>query len=87
MSNEYYIQDKRDYVGNDMLWWRKGGGYTTDIDQAEVFSEEMALKTNKNRSSDVPWPKDYIDQKTSRVVDMQNVDRSFSGVKTEVPHG
>lgn len=71
---KYYIQDARGYVGNDMLWWREGGGYTTSIIDAEVFSQEKAFQLNKGRCSDVPWPKDYIDCHTRMVVDVQIVD-------------
>lgn len=37
IKSEYYLQDKRQYVGNDMLWWAKdGAGYTTDVSKAAV---------------------------------------------------
>lgn len=37
----YYIQDKRQYVGNCILWYRiNGAGYTCNIDDAEIFTEE-----------------------------------------------
>lgn len=33
MNKLFYLQDSRSYVGNDVLWWAKGGGegYTTDL--------------------------------------------------------
>ena len=76
MSEElYYLQDKRQYVGNDMLWWAKENkGYTTDLSKAEVYTREKALAQNKCRETDIPWPKSYIDEKTRPAVDMQYVD-------------
>ena len=48
-ENEYFIRDTRDYKGNSILWWAKGGGYTTDIESAEVFSKLEAEKICNNR--------------------------------------
>ena len=47
MSDEYLIQDSRSYVGNCVLWWREHGrGYTTDIDDAGRFTEEVARQVH-----------------------------------------
>lgn len=73
MEDQYYLQDSRGYVGNGILWWAKNGaGYTTDVSKAHVFSKDEAIKKNRNRDTDKPWPKSYIDNKTTPVVDMQN---------------
>jgi len=69
----FYLQDKRQYVGNDMLWWAKKSGYTTDVSKAQLFSKEEALIHTNNRSTDIPWPKEYIDRRTRPVIDMQEV--------------
>tara|TARA_R110001583_G_scaffold9243_8_gene43951 strand:- start:531 stop:914 length:384 start_codon:yes stop_codon:yes gene_type:complete len=75
MDQLFYLQDKRQYVGNDILWWAKDGkGYTTDISKAHVFTKDEAVKHNQGRETDVPWPKEYIDGKTRPAVDMQYVD-------------
>ena len=74
MSEEYYLQDKRSYVGNDLLFWRDGGGYTTDLTEAEVFTREAALSQNQSRDTDIPWPKGYVWAKTRPAVDVQHVD-------------
>jgi hypothetical protein len=74
MTCEWYLQDKRGYVGNDISWWKSGGGYSTDIEQAEVFTKKEAFRQHDSRKSDVPWPKKYIDKHITRVVDMQRVD-------------
>lgn len=76
MSDQlFYIQDSRNYVGNDMLFWAVGGGYTTDVRAAEVFSKDEAQRQHNSRPSDIPWPKNYIDSKTRPAVDVQYVKR------------
>ena len=46
----FYLQDSRDYVGNDILWWGLGcNGYTTNLLKAETFTKEEALAHNKSR--------------------------------------
>lgn len=75
MNELFYLQDKRSYVGNDILWWAKNGqGYTTDLSRAEVYTKDDAIAQHKCRETDVPWPKEYIDSKTRPAVDMQYVD-------------
>jgi len=76
MSDEFYLQDSRSYVGNDMMFWAKGSnGYTTDLRKAEVYTKAQAVAQHQSRESDIPWPKDYIDAKTRPAVDMQYVKR------------
>jgi len=73
---EYYVQDKRQFVGNSMLWWAKDhSGYTCDIRKAHVFDQTEMENICRGRETDVPWPKDYIDAKISHHVDMQHVIR------------
>ena len=76
----YVVQDKRSYVGNDLLFWAKGSnGYTTDLSRAEIFTEEEIqefLKPNA-RETDIVWPYDYILAHARRAVDSQHVNISF----------
>lgn len=75
--DEFYLQDSRSYVGNDVLWWRKGGkGYTSDLREAEIYTREEAQRQHDARPSDIPWPKAYIDGKTRPAVDMQYIKRA-----------
>lgn len=75
MNDLYYLQDKRQYVGNDVLWWAKNrAGYTTDVSKAHIFTKDEAVRQHRSRETDIPWPKDYIDGKTRPAVDMQYVD-------------
>lgn len=41
---EYYYIRNEGYSGNALMWWKRGGGYTCDIRQAEMFTEEEAKK-------------------------------------------
>lgn len=72
--NDYYLQDSRSYNGNMIVWWRAGGGYTSDLSQAEKFTEQSAFNHNQSRETDIPWPCDYIDSRITKSVDMQNCD-------------
>lgn len=74
MAEEYYLQDSRSFVGNDMLFWAKNGqGYTTDLRKAHVYTKHEAVSQHQCRETDIPWPKDYIDSKTRPAVDTQYV--------------
>ena len=72
----FYLQDSRQYVGNDILWWAAHGGYTTDVSKAKVFTRDEAVAQNKGRASDKPWPKTYVDERTRPVVDIQDANYS-----------
>lgn len=68
----FYLQDSRSYVGNDMMFWAKGGnGYTTDIDKAQIYTRDEAVKMHTARPSDKPWPVAYINARWRPAVDMQ----------------
>jgi hypothetical protein len=71
MQDAYYLQDSRSFVGNCMQWWKFGGGYTTDLSQALIFTHEAAVRQQTSRETDIPWPKHCIDQLARPTVDMQ----------------
>jgi hypothetical protein len=74
---DFYLQDSRSYVGNDVLWWAFGGkGYTTDVSKAQIYSSSEAQQMHRSRPTDIPWPKEYIDGKTRPAVDMQYINRA-----------
>jgi hypothetical protein len=76
VSELFYLQDSRSYVGNDVMWWALGGnGYTTDLRLAQTYTREEAQSMHRARESDIPWPKDYIDGKTRPAVDFQYLSR------------
>lgn len=72
---QFYLQDSRSYCGNAMYWRSDKGGYTTNVAEARVFTLAEALALHNNRATDIPWPKEYIDDKVRPVVNMQNVSR------------
>ena len=81
MSNKkFYIQDKRQYVGNSIMWFAKGGnGYTTDIDKAEIFTKDDAVfLTTVDPDKYRAWSCKHINEHISRHVDMQHVDYRYS---------
>lgn len=87
MADEFYLQDSRTYVGNDMLFWAVDGkGYTTDMRKAEVYTKDEAVARHQARESDIPWPKAYIDARTRPAVDMQYVkrDEALAGTGIEL---
>jgi hypothetical protein len=89
-ADEFYLQDSRDYVGNDMLFWAvDGNGYVTDMRKAHVYTKAEAVAQHRVRNSDIPWPKEYIDARTRPAVDMQYVKRdealAGTGIELIVP--
>lgn len=76
MAEQYYLQDSRSYVGNNVLWWAAAGGYTTDLSKANIFTKIDAVSQHNERETDIPWPKDYIDGKSRPAVDMQYINRN-----------
>lgn len=78
MSQLFYLQDSRSYVGNDVLWWAHAGGYTTDLSKAALFGVDAAQARHFERVTDIPWPKAYIDSKVRPAVDMQYIDRDVA---------
>lgn len=74
----YYIQDKRSFHGNALIWWGKdGGGYTSNLSDAGKYPEDRAKKICLSRGSDVAWPVDYIDGNKDAlkiIVDAQYLD-------------
>lgn len=89
MPDLFYLQDSRQVVGNDMMWWAwNGHGYTSDLRKAHVYTSEEAMAQHKSRETDIPWPKDYIDSRTRPAVDIQHVERKAlrrAGVKLQKP--
>jgi hypothetical protein len=60
----YYVMDARGCVGNCGSWWApKGAGYVCSIDEAGVYPGK---EVRSLRDTDVPWPVDYVLQRTVR---------------------
>ena len=76
MSEEYYVQDARGYVGNSMLWWKYNDcGYTCDLREAKIFTlVEISKMHSIADGTKKAWPKAYIDARTEPHIDMQSCD-------------
>lgn len=73
----YYIQDRRSYVGNSVLWWCAYGGYDTDIMKARKFSW-LEINSLNPREFDIIWQSDHVEKAIKKIVDMQYLEREFS---------
>jgi hypothetical protein len=82
-NKQYYLQDSRANVGDNLMFWAKHGGYTSNVSAADLFSEDEAFRQNHSRPSDIPWPSSYIDTRTRLVVDMQYVKADEAQTYTE----
>ncbi|TBU78196.1 hypothetical protein [Phytopseudomonas daroniae] len=74
MSDLFYLQDSRSNVGSRAMFWCEGGGYTSNLDKAEQFTREAAVKQYENRETDLPWPVDYVRALAEVGVDHQYLD-------------
>lgn len=67
MCNEYYLRNG--FVGNDFLFWRKNkAGYTTNIDDAHIFTKQEAFRQHEMRNEDVPIEKPVVDKLAHRAL-------------------
>lgn len=70
----FYIQDTRQFVGNCPMWWGPNGrGYVTRLDEAGRYTEQEAIKQNRTRDTDIPWPCAEIDAIARQTVDLQHM--------------
>lgn len=75
MEELYYLQDKRSYVGNSMLFWaRNNAGYTTNLDQAQKYTASELDKMDL-RETDVPWKANYLLGIATLNVDIQHANK------------
>ncbi|PYB98125.1 hypothetical protein DMX09_25400 [Pseudomonas protegens] len=76
MSDLFYLQDSRNNVGSRAMFWKSGGGYTSNLDEAEEFTSERAVKQFESRDTDMPWPAAYVRARAEIGVDCQYLTRS-----------
>lgn len=72
----FFLQSDGCYVGNCPLWWAKDSrGYTTHIEDAELFTaaEIDQLLAGLSGRDDRPWPEHQVRQAASLQVDMQRL--------------
>lgn len=85
MSDLFYLQDSRSNVGSRATFWRAGGGYTTNLDEAETFTRDRAVRQYKCRETDLPWPVDYVRLRAEFGVDHQDLDLSRTQALATAP--
>ncbi|MGI2121951.1 hypothetical protein ACRN9J_07125 [Shewanella baltica] len=71
MSQLFYLRDSRSNVGSTCMFWADRGGYTSNLDLAEVFTLEEAQRLFKIRHTDVPLCKELVDELATVRVDHQ----------------
>jgi len=69
--SEFVLQDNRSYTGDRLMFWAQGGGYTSNLDLAERYTQEKALAQNQCRETDIPWPLAYLTDRAELAVDCQ----------------
>lgn len=74
MSDLFYLQDTRSNIGSRATFWRAGGGYTTNLDEAQEFTREGAVRQYECRETDLPWPVAYVRGMAQVGVDHQDLD-------------
>lgn len=69
----YYLRDTRNLADGKPLYWRKSGGYTTNPNEAEVFTKETADYQHASRESDVPVLCSEVDKNYEPVAGMKHI--------------
>lgn len=41
--SEFYLRDSRSNTGANVMFWREKGGYTTNVAEAEVFTDRKSV--------------------------------------------
>lgn len=69
--DKFLLQDTRELIGSRISWWCRTGGYTTNLEMAEIFTREGAVAQHTSRETDVPWPLDFVESRLELAVDFQ----------------
>ena len=83
MDDQFYLQDSCNNTGDGLMFWAQGGGYTTNLDRAEIRTQASAVGQHQCRETNVPWPKAYIDARAHSGVDCQYVQPDEAAAATE----
>jgi len=75
----YYVQDRRNYVGNAVLWWGlNSSGYVTDLKKAQKYTKkEIVDKFARGRDTDVIWISSHVETAVREYVDAQGLERKY----------
>lgn len=77
----WYVQNvNAGYVGNNPMFWAKGGnGYTSYIDKAELFDAAAAVELLKSDAKKwKAWPAALVSECTYRTVESQHLGRHLA---------
>lgn len=73
-KNEFYLRDSRSDVGSSSLFWAKdGAGYTSNLNNAHVFSRDEAISQHNSRETDIPVLTHIAREFSYLAVDMQHL--------------
>ena len=74
----FYVQDRRNYVGNSVLWWGlDAAGYVIDPRKAMKVSKDYILK-HIWRKTDIIWEATEVENNITAHVDSQHLNRKKS---------
>lgn len=76
MADLFYLEDSRSNTGSRAMFWKLGGGYTSHLGEAELFTRERAVKQYECRDTDLPWPQPYINARAEIGVDSQYLNQA-----------
>ena len=74
---EYFLQNVGcGYAGDALIFWRDGGGYSPNIDEAKKFTENEAdsmIRATKGSHNFRKWKIEDIQKASHRVVDLHDL--------------
>ncbi|WP_457967710.1 hypothetical protein M1D68_16135 [Pseudomonas sp. R4-84] len=72
---EFYIQKPQCWNGNNLIWLKPDGQFSSDLRKAAVVpaSETIQMIGRLGQSGAVVWPKPYIDKFARRLVERDDV--------------
>lgn len=71
MDKMFYLRDSRSDVGRTCMFWADRGGYTSNLELAEIYTLEEAQRHFNSRHTDVPLSKALVDELATVRVDCQ----------------
>ena len=74
-ASEFYIQKPKCWNGNNMIWLREDGSFTSDLTKAVRVPRECTISWigKIGQSGAVVWPRPYIDAHSRRLVERDDV--------------
>lgn len=74
---QFYLRDTRSDVGSTCMFWAANhGGYVSDLDEAELFDQEIAQNYADEQRHFIPLSKERIDEVATYRVDHQDINEA-----------